>query len=233
MTTATQTESTAMTIWKNVPFGTEFPEQDLRPERYRVKARGFEGPIDTVPKIEGVILAVRAARWLPDPETANEDSPHTQCELAGPGIGQWIVNPADPESAVESRSCAECPMNKWGTALNGGKGKACREKRLLLVLRDDEDIPVVVVAPPTSILPVGQFETRAAARRLRLGQIHVQLTATYQKSGQMEWGVLKIEELGLLSNEDQADLVRRLQIGPVSDMYRAWTRPPVQHDTAF
>lgn len=226
------TTETAISIWQKVSR-TEFPEQDLRPERYKIKARGFEGPIDTVQKITGVVLAVRAARWLPEAETADSDAPNTQCELIEPGIGRWVLAPGDSNSATEERPCSECPMNRWGTATNGGKGKACREKRLLLVLRDGEDIPVVVVAPPTSILPVAQFETRAAARRLRLGQIHVQLSTTYQKSGQMEWGVLAIEELGVLDEKDQADLVQRLLKGPVSDMYQSWTRPLVHQDAGF
>lgn len=230
-TVAIETTTTAISVWHNIPRS-EFPEQDLRPERYRIKARGFEGPIDTVQKIQGVILAVRAARWLPEAETADSDAPNTQCELIAPGVGRWILNPSDPESTAEERNCAECPMNRWGSA-SGSRGKACREKRLLLVLRDQEDIPIVVIAPPTSIIAVAQFETRAAARRYRLGQIHVQLSATYKKVGQMEWGVLAVEELGLLDEEAQSHLVQRLLKGPVSDMYQQWTRPLVHQDSGF
>lgn len=232
-------ESTELAVWTKLPVGYEFPEQDLRPERYRTKARGFEGPIDTVASMTGVILAVRAARWLPFIELdaagkeIERDPVPTQCQLVEPGTGAWRTAPLDPLSDIDLRSCTDCPMNKWGTATNGGKGKACREKRLLLVLRDGEDLPVVVIAPPTSILAVQQFETRAAARRKRLGQIHVKLSTVYQKQGQMEWGVLAIEELGLLDDEAQADLVQRLLHGPLHEFYTEWTRPPVQQDATY
>ncbi len=239
MATATETKNTALTVWNKLPAGFEFPEQDLRPERYRVKARGFEGPVDTVPNMTGVILAVREARWMPFIEfddKGNEierDPVPTQCQLAERGIGEWHLDPLNPNGEIARRECATCPMNKWGSAANGGKGKACREKRLLLVLRDGEALPVVVVAPPTSLLSVGQFETRAAARRLRLGQIHVKMSATYQKSAQMEWGVLAIEELELLDEAAQAALVERLMDGPLHEFYTLWTQPPVQQDQTF
>ncbi|MCY0863882.1 MAG: hypothetical protein OWQ57_02935, partial [Sulfobacillus sp.] len=61
-----------------------------------------------------------------------------------------------------------------------------------------------------------------AARRLRLGQLHVRLAIDTQKRGQEEWGVLRIEELGLLDEAAQTDLAQRLQAGPLADMYRAW-----------
>ncbi|POB10115.1 hypothetical protein [Sulfobacillus sp. hq2] len=239
MATATETKNTALTVWAKLPAGYEFPEQDLRPERYRIKARGFEGPVDTVTNMTGVILAVREARWMPFIELdgkGNEierDPVPTQCQLVERGVGEWHTAPLDIDGPVERRECASCPMNRWGTAANGGKGKACREKRLLLVLRDGEALPVVVVAPPTSLLSVGQFETRAAARRLRLGQIHVKLSTSYQKSGQMEWGVLSIEELEILDAAAQAALVERLMDGPLHDFYTAWTQPPVQQDQTF
>jgi hypothetical protein len=172
---------------------------------------------------------VRAARWFPDPSSPN-DAPVTQCELIAPGQGRWIVDPMNPESEIEYRDCASCPMNRWGSAGDARKGKACREKRLLLTLRDGEALPVVIVAPPTSILAVARFETRAAARQLRLGQIRVKMTATAQKRGQEEWGVLQIEELGLLSEDDQAQLVDRLVSSHTGEIYRAWTASVVRQD---
>jgi len=45
-------------------------------------------------------------------------------------------------------SCAECKWNAWGSAPNGGKGKACKESRRLIML------PVSAVmqnAPPDSV----------------------------------------------------------------------------------
>ncbi|AEW04606.1 hypothetical protein Sulac_1106 [Sulfobacillus acidophilus DSM 10332] len=201
----------------------DFPEADLRPEVYRIKAKAFEGETETIQAMSGVILAIRPSRWYAIDNDANPDERLTVCELADPAHGLWRLDPALREdSPTELRDCATCPMNRYRTASNG-RGKACREKRLLLFLRDGEYLPIVVAAPPTSLRSVARFTTRAAARRLRLGQLHVRLAIDTQKRGQEEWGVLRIEELGLLDEAAQVDLAQRLQDGPLADMYRAWT----------
>jgi len=33
--------------------------------------------------------------------------------------------------------CESCPKNQWGSATNGGKGKACSEKRRLFLMTSD------------------------------------------------------------------------------------------------
>lgn len=38
---------------------------------------------------------------------------------------------------VQHPTCEGCPKNEWGSAPNGGKGKACRETRRLIVLPAD------------------------------------------------------------------------------------------------
>lgn len=46
-------------------------------------------------------------------------------------------------------ACMTCPMNQFGTAREGkGKGKACREKHLIFLLRDKDMLPCVI-SPPT------------------------------------------------------------------------------------
>ena len=41
--------------------------------------------------------------------------------------------------------CAGCPKDQWGSATNGGKGKACAEKRRLLVMTADSAVSVDAV----------------------------------------------------------------------------------------
>ena len=37
----------------------------------------------------------------------------------------------------QSDKCSTCPKNEWGSSTNGGKGKACRETRRLLLIPAD------------------------------------------------------------------------------------------------
>ncbi|PSR20281.1 hypothetical protein SAMN00768000_0280 [Sulfobacillus thermosulfidooxidans DSM 9293] len=206
-----------------LPTAPDFPEADLQPERYRIKARAFESEGEAISTMTGVILAVRPSRWYAIPDDKNPDDQLTVCELVDSQHGLYRLDPVAGETGpTEMRECATCPLNRWRSAPNGGKGKACREKRLLLFLRDGEYLPIVVVAPPTSLRVVSRFVTRAAARRLKLGQIHVSLTITPQKRGGQEWGVLRIDELGVLDDAAQTDLAQRLQDGPLARMYQEY-----------
>lgn len=54
--------------------------------------------------------------------------------------------------------CATCPMNQWGTAKGGTrKGKACSERRALILLRPDSLLPVRLQVPPTSLGNLSQY----------------------------------------------------------------------------
>lgn len=48
-------------------------------------------------------------------------------------------------------SCATCPLNQWGSADDGGRGKACQNKRRVYLLRDGDLFPVLLTLPSTSI----------------------------------------------------------------------------------
>lgn len=50
-------------------------------------------------------------------------------------------------------ACAQCPMNAWGSAHQGGNanGKACLEKRRLLFLPDGWHMPLIINLPTMSV----------------------------------------------------------------------------------
>lgn len=58
--------------------------------------------------------------------------------------------------------CARCPFAQFGSA-ERGRGQACKQMRLLFMLRPGAMLPLVVVAPPTSIKPLKQYFLRLAA----------------------------------------------------------------------
>lgn len=46
--------------------------------------------------------------------------------------------------------CPNCPLNRWGSDPKGGRGKACKELRRLLILVDGYTAPIMLTLPPTS-----------------------------------------------------------------------------------
>ena len=70
-------------------------------------------------------------------------------------------------------TCGTCALNKFGS--DGGRGKACKEMRLLFVLTPESLLPLMVVLPPTSIQPMKQFMTRLTARMIRYNKVQVEI----------------------------------------------------------
>jgi len=69
-------------------------------------------------------------------------------------------------------NCESCPFNQWQSANNGsGRGKACKERQLLMALLPGNHLPVVISVPPSSLKIMRQFMLSLANERLRYMQI--------------------------------------------------------------
>jgi hypothetical protein len=86
--------------------------------------------------------------------------------VSSQGLGPNSSSPQPQHS-----SCVGCPKDQWGSASNGGKGKACSEKRRLLILTEDsiataESVELAEVAalrtPVTSVKPFGDYLQKIA-----------------------------------------------------------------------
>lgn len=136
--------------------GETLSEFDL--DRIRVPAGGgtfFEVPVlgesDPQPAstIRGILLSVspRRAYW----EDANPSGNPPDCS-SDDGI-RGIGTPGG--------DCAGCPFAEFGSAIkqdgSAGRGKRCRESRVLLMLREDDRLPVAIVAPAASIKNVRKY----------------------------------------------------------------------------
>lgn len=64
--------------------------------------------------------------------------------------------------------CQTCQYAEWGSAgtlwSNDSRGQACKQMRLLFVLRTSDLIPVAMPMPPTSIPPLKQYFLRLAGQ---------------------------------------------------------------------
>lgn len=62
--------------------------------------------------------------------------------------------------------CAMCAMNQYGTA-SEGRGKACKNMRMLYLLQSGECVPIQIFLPPTSLKPFKNFINQAFLLRRR------------------------------------------------------------------
>ncbi len=104
--------------------------------------------------LEGIIIhqTLPRAYWKKD---LDEGGGRTPPDCSSPdGERGFFSEEAFAEDEVRpSGDCFSCPFNEWNTA-SRGSGKACKEKRMLFLLRPGDMLPVVVQAPSTSIQPV-------------------------------------------------------------------------------
>jgi hypothetical protein len=95
----------------------------------------YRGNVITDNKLACVILAAPVERLY-------YDSRYDPTKIVGPKCFaiaqiQTGMGPAPSVEKPEHSTCEGCPKNEWGSATNGGKGKACRETRRLLLIPAD------------------------------------------------------------------------------------------------
>jgi hypothetical protein len=162
-------KSIAEVIRRNVGPGGITPA-DL--ERIKVPSGGqlaWTLEDDEVAKeFDGVILAQRDIRayWR---ERYNGEHTPPDCYSQDAEVG--VGNPGG--------SCADCPFSKFGTSVNekgeAGKGQACALRRVLLILRPGNRLPIVLSVPPSSLKPVRNYLLRLSNK----GTIFTDVTTTF------------------------------------------------------
>ena len=68
------------------------------------------------------------------------------------------MEPHENVNSPQHENCAGCPMGQWGSDPNGGRGKACKQTRRLILLPadvlDQEDVPAAILASELAIVDV-------------------------------------------------------------------------------
>lgn len=107
----------------------------------------------------------------------------------------------DSESPImQSEDCAGCDLNEWGTAKNGGRGKACtnRRKLALVVEGGGGEIKMLRIAP-TSIASWKSFVTKINKMGMHTMQCKVRLS--FDNDTTLKGMPLKFEFLEEITNE--------------------------------
>ena len=111
---------------------------------------------DYVKNLEGVILFNHPnnAYWPEGSEYDDSATPLCSSVDAKQGIGE------------PGGSCISCALNQFGSAAEGN-GKACKNMRVLYLLRSGEFMPLQVTLPPTSLKPFREFMNQSFMLRRR------------------------------------------------------------------
>lgn len=119
----------------------------------------LEGKPEIAQTIEGIIVAWRDPRafWR-ESFTGAGNPPDCSSDDGTIGVG-------DPGGA-----CAPCPYSQWESAVNDdgspGRGQACKQMRLIFLVRPGELLPTAMFLPPTSLGPMRQFFLRLSSKSM-------------------------------------------------------------------
>lgn len=98
--------------------------------------------------------------------------------------------------------CATCALNSFGSAAKGN-GKACKNMRVLYLLRSNDYMPIQINLPPTSIRPWKDFMQQAFVmrRRATFGSV-VQIGLKKDSNGKDDYSVATFRRLYDFAGEE-------------------------------
>ncbi len=151
---------------------------------------------DYVKNLEGVILFNHPnnAYWPEGSEYDDSATPLCSSVDAKQGIGE------------PGGFCASCALNQFGSAAEGA-GKACKNMRVLYLLRSGEFMPLQVTLPPTSLKPFREFMNQSfmLRRRATYGSV-VQIGLKKMSNGKDDYSVATFRRLYDFSGEELAQI---------------------------
>jgi hypothetical protein len=136
-------------------------------DRIRVPAGGStmfqtvneKGEEDEIKQFQAVIIAAQDVRIFYATKYSGGNEPPDCMSL---DLIHGLVGEDCPPDVTGE--CATCPKSKWGTAVNDKgeltKGKACSERKQMLLFREHDLIPVFMSIPPTSLKEVQSYISR-------------------------------------------------------------------------
>ena len=155
------------------------PSYILRPPRYKLvsTAQAFQQTLteEVVKEVPGIIIAARIVRaFWGEREIASDASQAPVCTSTDGRFGacqdtdKWVEiaeakGVLDNTAPFEQMPCLTCPFNQWDSG-KGGRGKACKEMRRLLIMPDDSQIPAIMSIPPTSVLNWDNYNSGLQSR---------------------------------------------------------------------
>lgn len=156
--------------------------------------------VENTKEITGVIVWRKDVRayW----ETKGVNGPPNCSSL------DCITGVGDP-----GRSCAKCPFAKFGSSTNErgepGRGQACKQSRLLFVIREGAMLPIIVRVPPASLDAVKKYMMRLTDKNLRYSGVVTRLSLAIEKNADgIKFATIVPTVAGKVSDEDAEKFFR-------------------------
>lgn len=133
----------------------------------------YEGPM------KAVVVDFITKRFLYDQPYEEDNVAPPTCFAIGSKPNELKPSPNSPE--VQAASCAECPNNVFGSA---GKGKACKEYRVLAVLPENatEEMPLMFLKVSPGALKNFDNFVALAKTRFNVAPVGVVASIDFDKS---------------------------------------------------
>ena len=160
-----------------------------------------------VKELSGVILHMQDQRtyWMHSMDEGGSGSPDCTSRDAVHGVALTEDGPGG--TAEQPRLCATCPMAEFGSGKGGSQG--CSLKTQILLLQEEQFLPVVVTIPPTSLKAKRKYMLQLTSARKSACDVvtTLRLTQTTNKAGTkysvVEFGCSRILD------EAESQVVRR------------------------
>lgn len=141
------------------------------------------------------------------PGAYNPNSPTgPSCFAIGKNIDELVPSDNAPNKQSES-NCAECPKGQWGTGF-GGKGKACKNQRRLILVEPsftDRSAAMSLYVSPTGLKAWNEYVRRLATEQEALP---VQVVTAISFDPNQTYPTLQFE---FVERHGQLDLAMRLR----------------------
>ena len=202
----------------------------LRLDRIRVPVAGQTSflvhtaeDITAVKELHGIILFAKTGRnyWQKKYGEGEKTPPDCQSEDGVRGFGNRGVH------GEGWQDCSTCELNR--PAPNGG-AKPCREHIALFTLMPDELLPVIIIAPPTSIRPVEEYFYRLTRKFLMYNHVETIFRLDKQKVGNFDVAVLNLSLSPGRLDGDAIDRIKALASVIVPSLKKAQLQPEVESE---
>lgn len=153
------------------------------------------GDTDVAKSFDGIIVAWREPRayWkLSIDDGGGGAPPDCSSEDGVLGVG-------DPGGA-----CKSCPYAQFGSGKDD-RGQACKQMRLLFVVRENSLLPIALFAPPTSIKNIRKYFMRLASENRRYSSVVTNFSLSKDTSGGgVEYSKVEVKVVRMLEPEEAA-----------------------------
>ena len=142
------------------------------------------------------------------------------------------VTPASDAANAQSKKCATCAHNQFGSA-RMGKGKACADsKRLAIATADQINEPMLVRVPPASLQSLREFlktlDNRGADYNQVLTKISFDMDAESPKLAFRPVGILDDKTYAQVTEMMETDLIRDITGGNLGVVHESLAEADVK-----